>query len=172
MEDPLTLLHNGARFDQTNSIQSPSHEKSSRRGKKSGGRNNTIDEADVNQTENLKWIVKETLSYDYSSNTKLKGYGIPPNTEIFMNSWAVQRDPKFWNNSEEFIRERFARWEKGLPGISFATVESAYVLPNLLCWFDWKLPDDARCKDLDMSDVFVLVLRKKIPLRLVPVMPA
>ena len=53
--------NNGARFDQTNSIQSPSHEKSSRRGKKSGGRNNTIDEADVNQTENLKWIVKETL---------------------------------------------------------------------------------------------------------------
>ncbi|KAK9203212.1 hypothetical protein WN943_013466 [Citrus x changshan-huyou] len=62
--------------------------------------------------------------------------------------------------------------DEGLPGISFATVESAYVLPNLLCWFDWKLPDDARCKDLDMSDVFVLVLRKKIPLRLVPVMPA
>ncbi|GAY47279.1 hypothetical protein CUMW_103330 [Citrus unshiu] len=139
---------------------------------KSGGRNNKIDEADVNQTENLKWIVKETLRLRFpvmitratSASAKLKGYGIPPNTKIFMNSWAVQRDPKFWNNSEE--------WEKGLPGISFATVESAYVLPNLLCWFDWKLPDDARCEDLDMSDVFVLVLRKKIPLRLVPVMPA
>lgn len=36
---------------------------------------------------------------------------------------------------------------------------------------DWKLSDDARCEDLDMSDVFVLVLRKKIPLRLIPVMP-
>lgn len=109
--------NNGARFDQTNSIQSPSHEKSSRRGKKSGGRNNKIDEADVNQTENLKWIVKETLRLRFpvmitratSASAKLKGYGIPPNTKIFMNSWAVQRDPKFWNNSEEFIPERFAR---------------------------------------------------------------
>ncbi|KAH7528386.1 hypothetical protein FEM48_Zijuj05G0066900 [Ziziphus jujuba var. spinosa] len=47
-----------------------------------------------------------------------------------------------------------------------AILLTEYVLANLLYWFDWKLPNGATVEDFDMSDVFGLVIHKKIPLRL------
>ena len=38
-------------------------------------------------------------------------------------------------------------------------------LLGLLYWFDWKLPDTL---DVDMSEVFGLVVSKKVPLLLKP----
>ncbi|XP_071959870.1 cytochrome P450 2U1-like [Antedon mediterranea] len=37
-----------------------------------------------------------------TSEVKIKGYTIPANTRFILNSWAVHRDPKFWENPEEF----------------------------------------------------------------------
>ncbi|KAL5817322.1 hypothetical protein ACOSQ3_025700 [Xanthoceras sorbifolium] len=159
------------------------------------GDKSKIDENDVNQMEYLKCIVKEALRLHApvmitratTTSTKLEGYDIPPKTIVLINAWAIQRDPKLCNRLEEFILERFANilvdfngqhnqfipfgaGRRGCPGLRFATIKAEYVLANLLCWFDWKLPDCGRGEDLDMSDVYVLVIRKKFPLHLVPVM--
>ncbi|KAL5750623.1 hypothetical protein ACOSP7_025226 [Xanthoceras sorbifolium] len=159
------------------------------------GDKSKINENNVNQIEYLKCIVKEALRLHAlvmitratTTSTKLEGYDIPPKTIVLINAWAIQRDPKLWDRPEEFIPKRFANilvdfngqhnqfipfgaGRRGCPGLRFAAIEAEYVFANLLCWFDWKLPDCGRREDLDMSDVYVLVIRKKFPLHLVPVM--
>lgn len=153
-----------------------------------------MEEADIDQMGFLKCVVKETfrfhapvmLTRESIVGTKLEGYDIPPKTRVMINTWAIQRDPKSWERPEEFVPERFVNnsvdlkghhrkftpfgaGRRGCPGIMFAMAEIEYVLANLLCWFDWKLPPGQTVEDLDMSDAFGLVIRKKVPLRLVPV---
>ncbi|TYI35739.1 hypothetical protein ES332_A03G097000v1 [Gossypium tomentosum] len=112
---------------------------------------------------------------------------IPPKTIVLVNTWAIQRDPKLWDKAEEFIPDRFLNSQvdfrgqhiqytpfgagrRRCPGIKFAVAGAEYVLANLLYWFDWKLPDLRRCEDLDMSDYYAIIIRKKVPLHLVPML--
>ncbi|TYG76669.1 hypothetical protein ES288_D03G131800v1 [Gossypium darwinii] len=159
------------------------------------GKKQTIREIDVNEMHYLKCVVKETLrlhapvmvSRQNSTATKLEGYDIPPKTIVLVNTWAIQRDPKLWDKAEEFIPDRFLNSQvdfrgqhiqytpfgagrRVCPGITFAVAGAEYVLANLLYWFDWKLPDSRRCEDLDMSDYYALIIRKKVPLHLVPML--
>ncbi|PPS08078.1 hypothetical protein GOBAR_AA12569 [Gossypium barbadense] len=159
------------------------------------GKKQTISEIDVNEMHYLKCVVKETLrlhapvmvSRQNSTATKLEGYDIPPKTIVLVNTWAIQRDPKLWDKAEEFIPDRFLNSQvdfrgqhiqytpfgagrRRCPGIKFAVAGAEYVLANLLYWFDWKLPDLRRCEDLDMSDYYAIIIRKKVPLHLVPML--
>ncbi|KAK4843218.1 hypothetical protein QYF36_005477 [Acer negundo] len=141
----------------------------------------------VKNPKSLRLHAPVMITRATTASTKLEGYDIPAKTIVIINSWAIQRDPKSWNRPEEFIPERFANvsvdfhgqhkqfipfggGRRGCPGVWFAAIEAEYVLANLLYWFDWKLPYCGRGEDLDMSDVYKLVIRKKFPLRLVPVM--
>lgn len=158
------------------------------------GKKSKVEENDVNQMEYLKCVVKETMRLHVPAmitratiaSTMLQGYDVPPKTIVLINAWAIQRDPKLWDRPEEFVPERFLNssvdftgqhsqffpfgaGRRGCPGISLAIAETEYVLANLLYWFDWQLPDGARGEDLDMSDVYRLLIRRKVPLRLVPV---
>ena len=96
---------------------------------------------------------------------------------------------KYWigQNSEEFFPDRFqdnrvdfkgldfelipfGGGRRGCPGMSFGVAIAEYVIANLLCWFDWKLPSaNALGKDLDMTGVNALTVFKKIPLKLVAI---
>ncbi|PON96765.1 Cytochrome P450, E-class, group I [Trema orientale] len=153
-----------------------------------------IDEGDIAQMEYLKCVIKETLrlhgpvliTRESTIATKLEGYDIPAKTRVLINAWAIQRDPRMWERSEEFVPERFVNnpvdfkghhnqflpfgmGRRACPGIIFAMAEIEYVLANLLYWFDWKLPGQTE-QNLNMSDIFGLVNHKKVNLRLVPVM--
>jgi cytochrome P450 len=142
------------------------------------GEKSRVDEADIDQMDYLKCIVKETLRLHAPVM-------VTPRTIILINAWAIQRDPKLWDRADEFLPERFVdnpidfkghhdqfipfgMGRRGCPGTSFAITEAEYVLANLLYWFDWELPDGATREDLDMSEVYRLVIRKKVPLRLIP----
>uniref|UniRef100_K7KMU2 Uncharacterized protein n=1 Tax=Glycine max TaxID=3847 RepID=K7KMU2_SOYBN len=88
------------------------------------------------------------------SSVKLKGYDIPAETMVYINAWAIQRDPEFWESPEEFLPERFENSQvhfKGqeyfqfipfgcgrreCPGINFGIASIDYVLASLLDWFD------------------------------------
>ncbi|PON96764.1 Cytochrome P450, E-class, group I [Trema orientale] len=153
-----------------------------------------IDEADIAQMEFMKCVINESLrlhapvliTRESTTATKLEGYDIPAKTRVLINAWAIQRDPRLWERSEEFVPERFVNnpvdfkghhnqiipfgvGRRACPGIIFAMAEIEYILANLLYWFDWNLPPGQTGKDLDMSDIFGLVIHKKVPLRLVPV---
>ncbi|KAK7330554.1 hypothetical protein VNO77_24749 [Canavalia gladiata] len=162
------------------------------------GNKSKIKETDINQMHYLKCAIKETLRLhppapllaprETISSVKLKGYDIPPKTNVFTNAWAIQRDPKFWESPEQFLPERFENNEtdlkgqdfqfipfgfgrRGCPGINFGLASVEYVLANLLYWFDWKLPEssDTLKQYIDMSETFGLVVSKKKPLHLKPI---
>ncbi|KAG7954424.1 hypothetical protein I3843_11G017200 [Carya illinoinensis] len=133
-----------------------------------------IDENDINQMGYLKsWV-------------KFGGYEIPPETIVYVNVWAIQRDPKIWERSEEFLPERFidnpidfrgqdfeflpfGGGRRGCPRLPFGLASVEHVIANMLCWFDWRLPiASAKGQDLDMGEVYGLTVGKKIPLHLVP----
>ncbi|KAG2678727.1 hypothetical protein I3760_11G016600 [Carya illinoinensis] len=155
-----------------------------------------IDENDINQMGYLKCIIKETLRLhpalpfliprETSARVKFGGFDIPPETRVFINVWAIQRDPKVWERPEEFLPERFidnpvdfrgqdfeflpfGGGRRGCPGLTFALASVEYVIANMLCWFDWRLPKaSVKGQDLDMGEVYGLTVGKKIPLHLVP----
>ncbi|XP_075649927.1 phenylacetaldehyde oxime monooxygenase CYP71AN24-like [Castanea sativa] len=117
---------------------------------------------------------------------KFGGYNILSKTRVLINVFAIQRDPKIWDRPEEFISERlkdnqvdfksldielilFGGGRRGCPGILFGVAIAKYVIANLLCWFDWKLPSSKVGKDLDMTEVNALTVFKKVPLELVAI---
>lgn len=150
---------------------------------------------DIEKMDYLKCVVKETLRLhpslpplvprETATNLKWRGYDIPAKTRVFVNAWAIQRDPQVWDNPEDFLPDRFLNntvdlngqnfqfipfgaGRRGCPGISFALAAIEYVIANLLYWFDWKLPRGEVLEDLDMIEVSGLAVHKKLALHLVP----
>ncbi|KAK7265617.1 hypothetical protein RJT34_33239 [Clitoria ternatea] len=160
------------------------------------GHKSKVEEDDVNQMPYLKCVVKETLRLhtptpllaprETMSSVKLKGYDIPAKTMVYINAWAIQRKPEFWEKPEEFLPERFENSQvdfkgqeyfqfipfgfgrRGCPGMNFGIASVEYVLASLLYWFDWKVPENDKA-DIDMREIFGLVVSKKVPLRLKPI---
>ncbi|CAL1374169.1 unnamed protein product [Linum trigynum] len=157
------------------------------------GKKPKVEESDLDQMSYLRCVIKETLRLHVSgiiprqttSDVKIDGYDIPANTRVLINTWAIQRDPKQWERPEEFDPERFVGSELDFrgqhkeylpfgtgrricPGISYALREVEYVVANLLYLFDWGLPGGARGQDMDMTDNYDMVIRRKMPLVLVP----
>ncbi|XP_061364888.1 cytochrome P450 71A1-like [Gastrolobium bilobum] len=161
------------------------------------GHKSKVEENDVNQMHYLKCVVKETLRLHPPATllapretifgVKLNGYDIPAKTMVYINAWAIQRDPKFWESPEEFLPERFENSQvdfkgqdfqfipfgfgrRGCPGVNFGLSSVEYMFANLLYWFDWKLPEmDTPIHDIDMNEIFGLVVSKKVPLHLKPI---
>ncbi|KAL0376843.1 UNVERIFIED_CONTAM: cytochrome [Sesamum calycinum] len=82
-------------------------------------------------------------------------YEIEADTIVYVNIWAIGRDPDFWENPNEFMPERFLNSNvdfKGqdfgflpfgsgrrvCPGIALGIAEVELALANLVYSFDWK----------------------------------
>ncbi|XP_065876034.1 cytochrome P450 71B10-like [Euphorbia lathyris] len=162
------------------------------------GNKRRVSENDLDKLQYVKMVIKETfrmhpaapllLPRETISHCKINGYDIDPETMIQVNAWAIGRDPKYWNELEQFYPERFADSSidyKGqnfeflpfgagrriCPGIHMATVTIEYVLANLLYLFDWKLPEGMRKEDMNMEEKpgNSISTTKKTPLILFPV---
>uniref|UniRef100_A0ACD5ZNR2 Uncharacterized protein n=1 Tax=Avena sativa TaxID=4498 RepID=A0ACD5ZNR2_AVESA len=111
------------------------------------------------------------------------GYDMLKDTNVFINIFAVSRDPRYWENPEDFNPERFenndmsyngTRFEftpfgagrRQCPGIMFGTSTLDVTLANLLYHFDWMLPDGASPASFDMSERFGLTISRKHGLQL------
>jgi len=153
-----------------------------------------VDENDINNMKYLKLVIKESLRLHppapllvprrTTCHTKLGPYDVPSGTVMFINTWAIHRDPKMWERPEDFVPERFddgdvdfkgkhfrfipfGSGKRMCPGMAFGIASVEFVLANLLYWFDWKLCGDV--SQIDMGETFGLTVRKTIPLRLQPV---
>ncbi|KAL4342332.1 hypothetical protein GQ457_08G036990 [Hibiscus cannabinus] len=165
-----------------------------------GANKSKIELSDINQMKYLKCVIKETLRLHppvvflvrrgtkETKHVKLGNYDIPPDTTVFVNVWAIQRDPKWWENPEEFSPERFENsgvdfkggqdfqfipfgyGRRDCPGMSFAIASVEYLVANLLFRFDWKLGDGLNSDTLDLSENYGLTVNKKFPLRLRPIL--
>ncbi|MED6206377.1 hypothetical protein PIB30_026082 [Stylosanthes scabra] len=165
--------------------------------------NSMIEENHLNQMNYMKCVIKETLRLHppaplltrrkTSTNVKINGYNIPNEITVYVNSYAIHRDPKLWDNAEEFIPERFEGEQqvdynkvidfqlipfgigrRGCPGASFGIAIVEYLMANLLYWFDWKVPNnisngnDDDDVEMDMSEMSGMTVTKKVPLYLKP----
>ena len=120
------------------------------------------------------------------------GYYVPSGTRVIVNAWALGRDPESWENPEEFMPERFVdggsaagvdlkgnhfhflpfgAGRRICPGLNFGMATVEIMLANLMYCFDWQLPMGMEEKDIDMTEVFGVTVRRKEKLMLVPKLP-
>ncbi|KAK3012153.1 hypothetical protein RJ639_010452 [Escallonia herrerae] len=157
------------------------------------GSKGKIEESEILELPYLQAVVKETMRLHLSvpflvphkteTSVKLKGYEVPPNTQILVNAWAIARDTENWENPMHFLPERFLKSEadfKGqhfsflpfgsgrrmCPGIPLAQRVVSLMIASLVYHFDWKLPHST--SELDMNDIFGITLLRATPLLAVP----
>ncbi|KAI9111000.1 hypothetical protein K1719_017875 [Acacia pycnantha] len=157
------------------------------------GRDNVVEESHINKLPYLLAVMKETLRlhpvlpllvpHCPSKTTTVGGYTIPKGSRVFVNVWAIHRDPSIWDNPLEFDPSRFLdanKWDysgndfsyfpfgsgrRMCAGIAMAERTFLYFLATLMHSFDWKLPEG---QTLDISEKFGIVLKKKTPLVAIP----
>ncbi|KAL6868257.1 hypothetical protein ACP4OV_015102 [Aristida adscensionis] len=153
-----------------------------------------ITEEDLEGLSYLSMVIKETLRLNTPlpllprmcrETCKVLGYDIPKGMVVFINVWAICRDPKYWNDPEEFKPERFDKCNldyKGTdfeflpfgsgrricPGRNLGVVNIELALASLLHHFDWKLPDGMEPKDVDVCEAPTVIASKKTSLILHP----
>ncbi|PON94068.1 Cytochrome P450, E-class, group I [Trema orientale] len=159
-------------------------------------RKGSVDETGLSEMKYLKSVVKETLRLhppfplllprESREKCEINGYEIPAKTRIIVNAWAIGRDPRYWNEPESFIPERFLDSSIDFKGNNFEyipfgagrricvgmlfghiTVELSLAL--LLYHFDWKLPNGTKHEDLNMTELFGATLKRKDALHLIPI---
>ncbi|KAM3282938.1 hypothetical protein P3S67_026583 [Capsicum chacoense] len=116
--------------------------------------------------------------------TCINGYTIPVKTKVMVNVWALGRDPKYWDEAESFIPERFEQCSVDFlgnnfeylsfgngrricPGISFGLANVYLPIAQLLYHFDWKLPTGVEPRDLDLTESVGIAAGRKSDLYLI-----
>ncbi|XP_057811432.1 flavonoid 3'-monooxygenase CYP75B137-like [Salvia miltiorrhiza] len=156
------------------------------------GKDNIVEESHINKLPYLSLVMKEALRlhpslpllvpHCPSATSVVAGYTIPKGARVFVNVWAIHRDPSIWENPLEFRPERFCdgKWDYSgndlnyfpfgsgrriCAGTAMAERMFMYSLASLLHSFDWSVPAGER---LDLEEKFGIVLKKKLPLIAVP----
>ncbi|KAL5728112.1 hypothetical protein ACHQM5_001234 [Ranunculus cassubicifolius] len=158
------------------------------------GKNNVVEESHLSKLPYLDAIIKEVMRLHpvgplliprcARESCVIGGYLIPKGAKIFVNVWAIQRDPTYWTDPLKFKPERFLYssnvWDyngndfRYIPfgsgrricvGIPLAEKLVSYLLASLLHSFSWKLPEGT---ELDLTAQFGLELKKQIPLCAIP----
>nr|GMC47485.1 cytochrome P450 83B1-like [Ipomoea batatas] len=158
------------------------------------GKKGKIDEEDIQDLPYFKAVVKETMRLyppapllverETLSKCTIDGYEIKPKTLVFVNGWAIARDPECWENPHEFYPERFldnkvdyqgqdfefipfGAGRRMCPGLALGIASAERALANLLYAFDWELPSWLKKEDIDTNVAPGITMHKKIPLCLV-----
>jgi cytochrome P450 len=158
------------------------------------GKDKLVQEYHLPQLTFLSCVIKESMRlhpitplldrYNPNSPSTIGGYLIPEGTRIFVNVWAIQRDPSQWPNPLEFKPERFLQEEfqrdftgkefDYLPlgsgrricaGVAMAERMLGLLLATMVHSFDWNLPEG---KEVDLSEKFGLVTKMAVPLVAIP----
>ncbi|KAK7284931.1 hypothetical protein RJT34_19685 [Clitoria ternatea] len=162
------------------------------------GREREVEESDIEKLPYLQGVVKETLRLHppipllvprkATEETEFMGYLIPKETQVFVNAWAIGRDPSAWEEALRFKPERFmgdckskidykgqhyelipfGAGRRMCAGVPLAHRVLHLVLGSLLHRFDWELETHVTPSTIDMRDRLGITMRKLQPLFAVP----
>ncbi|WRX23930.1 Cytochrome P450 - like 10, partial [Theobroma cacao] len=159
------------------------------------GPNKKVEERDIENLHYLHAVVKETfrlhppvpflIPRKAMQDTNFMGYHIPKNTQVFVNAWAIGRDPEVWDDPLLFKPERFigskieykghhyelipfGAGRRMCAGVALADRVLRLVLGSLLHHFDWELGGNVTKETIDMKDKLGVTMRKLEPLLAVP----
>ena len=167
------------------------------------GKSRLAEESDCPRLQYLQAIIKETfrlhppipmISRKSIQECKINGYTIPANSLLFVNIWAIGRDPKVWKDPFKFQPERFLKsneadnssglidvkgfhyqllpfgtGRRGCPGISLAMQELPTILAAMIQCFDWKVATLNTGGVVDMTERPGLTAPRAQDLECVPV---
>ncbi|KAK9143405.1 hypothetical protein Syun_012805 [Stephania yunnanensis] len=156
------------------------------------GLDSKLEESHLPKLHYLQAVMKEVLRlhpalpllvpHCPSSACDIGGYMVPEGARVFINVWAIHRDPSIWDNPLEFNPKRFlnGKWDfngtdfnyfpfgsgrRRCAGIPMAERMFMYELATLLHSFDWELPLDS---EFDLKEKFGIVLKKATPMIAIP----
>ncbi|KAG6482903.1 hypothetical protein ZIOFF_059542 [Zingiber officinale] len=157
-------------------------------------RKSLVKEEDLHQMTYLLAVIKEVLRLhppaplmvprETLNDCIIQGYSIPKKMRIIVNAWAIGRDPKHWDEPEEFRPERFldgsvdfngtdfrympfGSGRRICPGLQFAISWLELALANLVHQFDWELPDGMEKEEFHTREVPGLLVQREGQLHLV-----
>ncbi|KAJ4981017.1 hypothetical protein NE237_031854 [Protea cynaroides] len=150
------------------------------------GQGGLINESDVANLPYLLCIINETLRmypagpllipHESSQECIVGGFSIPRGTMLLVNLWAIQNDPKLWEEPTKFKPERmegmggvrdgyklmpFGSGRRSCPGEGLALRVASLTLASLIQCFEWERVDEEL---IDMTEGTGLTLPKAKPL--------
>lgn len=158
------------------------------------GNDDIVEESHLPKLHYLGAVIKETLRlhpvfpllipHSPTETCTIGGYTIPKGSSVFLNAWAIHRDPSVWKDPLSFDPERFLSTDVDLDfngsnfsyipfgsgrrmcvGVHMAERMGTYTLASLLHSFDWKVPEGT---ELELSGRFAITMKKAKPLVAVP----
>ncbi|WCJ31803.1 Cytochrome P450 71AU50 [Euphorbia peplus] len=159
------------------------------------GMDRMVEESDLENLDYLDMVIKESfrlhpiapllVPHKAMEDTMVEGFLIPKDSNIFINAWAIGRDPSVWSDAEKFLPERFigsnidirgrdfqlipfGSGRRGCPGLQLGITVVRLVVAQLLHCFDWKLPNDMLPVELDMTEKLGIVTLREKHLKAIP----
>nr|GME01024.1 cytochrome P450 76A2-like [Ipomoea batatas] len=154
-----------------------------------------FEESDIDNLQYMQAVVKESLRLHPPGtlllprtaiqDTKFMEYDIPKDTQVFVNVWAIGRDPEIWDDPLSFKPERFLGSNIDFKGQDFEFLPFGagrricvglplgnrmlhFILGSLLHAFDWELECNVTSQSLDMKERMGIVVSKSEPLKAIP----
>nr|QOI02200.1 Cytochrome P450 superfamily protein [Camptotheca acuminata] len=159
------------------------------------GPNRKVEEADMDSLPYMQAVVKESLRLhpalplllprNTMEDTDYMGYLIPKDTQVFVNAWAIGRDPDSWDDPLKFNPDRFLGSSVEYKGQHFELIPFGsgrricigfplahrvvhLALATLVQTFDWEFGSGVTPETMDMEERLGLTLRKKSPVKAIP----
>ncbi|CAA0806387.1 Cytochrome P450 83B1 [Striga hermonthica] len=96
------------------------------------GKRGKVDEDDLPKLSYMKAVINEVFRLyppapllvprETIEKCTLDGYEVQPKTIVYVNAWAIARDPEFWENPNVFLPERFLDSKIEIKGHDFGVV--------------------------------------------------
>nr|WMB80846.1 BX5 [Aphelandra squarrosa] len=148
------------------------------------GLDRLVEEQDLSNLPYLHGIIMETLRMfppgplmlprESSTDCVIGGYDVPNGTIVLVNAYAIQRDPKSWDDPASFKPERFIGKDvelrkmlpfgvgrRSCPGSVLAHRMLGLILGSLIQCFDWERMNSEK---VDLTEGAGLTLPKLQPL--------
>lgn len=155
------------------------------------GQDRMVSESDLGNLNFLRCVVRETfrmhpagpflIPHESTRDTTVRGYHIPAKTRVFINTHGLGRNPRVWEDVEEFRPERhwlgegggrveishgsdfkilpFSAGKRKCPGAPLGVTLVLMALARLFHCFDWE-----NVGRVDMEEVYGMTMPKAQPL--------